>query len=103
MDLHDVRRNALALWFAGARLPLTAVEAVAKRGTDTARWPPALAFDKVEATVKEAVGKLTRDEQLVALARLQMAEVHKREEAAAKQAEAAEARAQANAEARAEH
>src|SRR5690606_14314468 len=72
----------------GARLPLTAVEAVAKRGEDTAGWPPSVAFEKVEATVKDVVGRITRDEQLIGLARLQRAEVAKREQASLERAEA---------------
>ena len=65
----------------GIRLPLTAVERVARRGEDTASWPPALAFERAEAAVKGFVGRLTRDEVLVGSANLQRAAVTRREEA----------------------
>ena len=84
MDTKTLRHSALDLWLKGVRLPLTAVEAVAVRGSDTSAWRPAIAFEKVEATVKDAVGRITRDEELVGLARLQRAEVAKREEALVK-------------------
>jgi hypothetical protein len=95
MDTAKIRRDALALWLQGLRLPLTAAEAVLKRGEDTASWPPAIAFEKVEATVKDAVGNLMRDDTLVGMARLQRVEVAQREQALSKRAEAEATRAEA--------
>lgn len=102
MELHELRRGALDLWLKGARLPLTAAETVVKRGEDTSSWPPSVAFEKLEATVKDLVGRAVRDEQLVALARLQRAEVAKRDQAIRKRAEADAIRAAAEQQADAE-
>jgi hypothetical protein len=88
--LEQIPRDAVTLALRGARLPLTAYELVARRGQDPDEWPPALLFEKVEATVREAVGRVTGDDALVGSARLQRAEVAKRFEAIAK-ATAAEA------------
>ncbi len=49
--IDKIRRDALQLWLDGARLPLTAVETVAQRHTDTSSWPPALMFARAEAAV----------------------------------------------------
>ena len=95
MDIAKIRRDALALWLQGLRLPLTATEAVLKPGGDTTSWPPAIAFEKVEVAIKEAVGTVLRDDTLVGMARLQRAAVTQREEALAKRADAAVTRAEA--------
>jgi hypothetical protein len=92
MDIAKIRRDALGLWLRGLRLPLTAAEAVLKRGENTASWPPALSFEKVEALVKEKVGNVVHDDTLLAMARLQRTEVAQREEALAKRADADAAR-----------
>ena len=95
MDIAKLRRDTLALWLQGLRLPLTAAEAILRPGEDTASWPPAIAFEKIEAAVKEAVGNVVRDDTLVAMARLQRAEVSQREEALTKRADAEATRAEA--------
>jgi hypothetical protein len=95
MDIAKVRRDTLALWLQGLRLPLTAAETVLKRGEGSASWPPAIAFEKVAAAVKEAVGTVLRDETLIGMARLQRAEVTQREVALAKRADAEATRAEA--------
>ncbi len=95
MDIAQIRRDALVLWLQGLRLPLTAAEAVLKRGDDTANWPPAIAFEKVEAAVKEAVGNVVRDDILLDMARLQRAEAAQRLEGIAKRADAEATRAEA--------
>jgi hypothetical protein len=66
----NASRGALGLWLQALRVPLTAYEAVARRGDADAGWPPAVAFDTFEASVREVVGRLLRDEQLVAQAHL---------------------------------
>lgn len=100
MQITKIPRGALDLGFGGARLPLTVAAGVLARGRDTSSWPPVLLFDKVEAGVKDAVGWATHDDTLRAAARLQRAEVDKREEALVKRARAAEV--ERSAEARAE-
>ena len=92
MDIDQIRRDSLSLWLRGARLPLTATEAVLKRGQDTTSWPPALAFEKAEVAVRGFVGNLTNDDVLVGLANLQRAEIEQREQALFKKAEAAATR-----------
>src|ERR687897_706494 len=99
MQIKEIPRDALELGFRGARLPLTVAEKLLAR--DDSSWPPALVFDKVEAGVKDFVGRATRDETLQASARLQRAEVTKREEAMAERAHAAEVEHQAEARAEA--
>jgi hypothetical protein len=71
-----------------ARLPLTAVEAVAKPESD---WAPARAFEGYEARVKELVGGLVDDEELLSSARVQRARLAQLDRAEEKQAEAARA------------
>ncbi len=94
MPIDQIRRNALDLWLQAVRMPLTAAETVLKRGQDTAMWPPAIAFEKVEATVKGVVGNLVHDDTLVGQANLQRAEVAKREEALLLRADAEATRAE---------
>lgn len=94
----DVRRlpgTALTWWLRGARLPLTVAEAVLKREEDTSSWPPSVAFGKLEATAKEALGRVTGDQALVAEANLLRAEAQARQEAVAKAQQAQEVRAEA--------
>lgn len=99
MDIAKLRRDALALWLRGVRLPLTAVERFAAPSDEPASWPPAIAFEKLEAGVKDAIGRATGDEVLVGLANLQRTEVAKREEALAKRAAAEQTRHEARVEA----
>ena len=96
MKIEQIPRDALSLWLQAVRLPLTAAEAVVKRGEDTAMWPPAIAFEKAEAAVKGFVGNLVHDDALIGQANLQRAEVTKREEALLKRAEAETTRIQAH-------
>jgi hypothetical protein len=59
---NQIPRGALALGLWTARLPLTVAEKVLARGHDTSAWPPAVLFDKIEAGVKEVVGRVTHDQ-----------------------------------------
>jgi colicin import membrane protein len=99
MQIKEIPRDALELGFRSARLPLTVAEKLLARRDST--WPPALVFDKVEAGVKDIVGRATHDETLQASARLQRAKVTKREEAMAERAHAAEVQQQGEARAEA--
>jgi hypothetical protein len=90
MRIDQIPRNALELGLRGARLPLTVAETVLARGQDTSSWPPVLLFDKVEAGMKDIVGRATHDEALQAAAQLQRAEVAKREEALVRRTKAVE-------------
>jgi hypothetical protein len=99
MQIKEIPRDALELGFRSARLPLTLAEKLLARSDSN--WPPALVFDKVEAGVKDIVGRATGDETLQASARLQRATVTRREEAMAERAHAAEVEQQAEARAEA--
>lgn len=92
MKLEQIPRDAVTFALRGARLPLTTYELVARRGQDPDEWPPALLFEKVEATLRGAVGRVTGDDVLVGQARLQRAEIERRFEAIAKATAAEEAR-----------
>jgi uncharacterized protein YjbJ (UPF0337 family) len=84
MQVTQIPRKAIQFGLWGARLPLTLAERVLARGQeDTSTWPPNLAFDKVEAGVKDVVGRATRDDTLVTAARLQRAEITRLESARA--------------------
>ena len=66
------------------QIPRQAVQFGLIRGQeDTATWLPNLAFDKVEAGVKDIVGRATRDDTLVTAARVQRAEITRLESARA--------------------
>lgn len=93
--------TSIALW--SARLPLTTFEAIVRRGQSNEDWPPAVAFDRFEAAVKETVGKALRDEVLVGSGTLQRAEVHQRVDARERAAEAAHTRDEAHDRAQADH
>jgi len=100
MDVAKIRRDALNMWLQGVRFPLTAVQRVVAPADEGASWPPAIAFGRFEATVKDVVGRLTGDEVLLGLANLQRTEAAKREEAIEKRAAAERTRAEARAKAR---
>ena len=84
MRVTQIPRQAVQFGLWGARLPLTLADRVLIRGQeDTATWLPNLAFDKVEAGVKDIVGRATRDDTLVTAARLKRAEITRLERARA--------------------
>lgn len=89
MRIEQIHRGALQLGLRGARLPLVVAGRILAPGRDTSDWPPVLVFDKAGACVKDLVGRATGDEMLQGLARLQRAEIDKREEARSKRASAA--------------
>jgi hypothetical protein len=88
VNVNQIRRWTLTLWLRSVRLPLTAAEAILHRGDDKGAWPPALAFDMFEGTVKQVVGRITRDDVLLELAALQRAEVAERRRGVALEVEA---------------
>ena len=89
MELNTLTRKATLSWLETLRVPLSAAELVAKRsGRETATWAPSLAFGAFEVAVKDTVGRLTGDDTLEGLARLQRAEIGQRREAVEKQLEA---------------
>lgn len=84
MQVTRIHRQAVQFGLWGARLPLTLADRVLARGQDdTSTWLPNVAFDKVEAGVKDIVGRATGDDTLVTAARLQRAEIARLESARA--------------------
>jgi hypothetical protein len=82
MQVAQIPRHAVQFGLWGARLPLTLAERVLARGQeDASTWPPNLAFDKLEAGVKDIVGRATHDDTLVSASRLQRAEITRLESA----------------------
>jgi hypothetical protein len=88
MNIRDIPRGVVHAGLQAARLPLTAVERVARRDQAATQWPPAVAFDAFEATVKQAAGTILRDPKLLAEARLEQAKVAELERAGELEAEA---------------
>lgn len=78
--LRLVPRTVVSGYLRAARLPLTAAERIAKQ-QDNEAWPPALAFEGLEANVESVVGALIRDPALVESGRLRQAKVAKLREA----------------------
>src|SRR5689334_18444552 len=76
MNVNEIRRWSLDLWLQSVRFPLTMTETVI--GRDDGTWPPAIAFETFEGTVKGFVGRVMHDDTLVELARLQRAEISQR-------------------------
>ena len=88
-----VHRNALGASFNLARLPLSAAErATGQRGNE--EWPPAVAFEGIEAHVETIVGSLLRDETLEDRGRLRQAKVAELRRAMALETVAEQERAQ---------
>jgi hypothetical protein len=75
MELHDIPQTAIRVWLRTARLPLSALELLTRRGEHDTEWPPALAFESFEAQVKQISGSLLRDDDLVEDGRLTEAKV----------------------------
>jgi hypothetical protein len=74
MQLQEIPRTAVRTYLRAARLPVTAAATFLRRdGQDD--WPPALAFESFEAGVKQVMGSVLRDEELVHEGRLAQAKV----------------------------
>ena len=99
MNVNEIRRCSLDLWLQTVRLPLTMTEVVIRRRDDDGTWPPAMAFETFEGTVKGFVGRVTHDDTLVELARLQSAEITQRRRSHELQVEATDVAAGASREA----
>ena len=91
-------RAVVQSWLSTVRLPITAAEAVLRRGKDNDEWPPALAFASFEASVKQGVGSVLRDQELVDGGRLASARVVQLRKAAELETGAQSKRAEANSE-----
>jgi hypothetical protein len=98
MQLQRIPRTIVCTWLRTARLPLDAVEAVVRRGEHDAEWPPAIAFDSFEATVKQLSGSIFHDDELTHEGRVAQARVAQLRKAAELDAVAAQRKTQAEAE-----
>lgn len=76
MLVQTLNRNAVRLTLTAARLPLSTAEAILRHQGDD-EWPPALAFESFESTVKRVVGEFLRDEALAEEGRLGEAKVNR--------------------------
>lgn len=86
-----IPRTTVRLSLSAARLPLTASEVVfGHRGEE--EWPPALAFEALEAGVKQVAGGLLRDDVLVDEGRLVRAKVDRLRQASTLETEAEQRR-----------
>lgn len=74
MLMQTLPRNAVRLSLTTARLPLSAAEAMFGHGGDQ-EWPPTLAFEAFESSVKRVVGGLLHDDALLDEGRLGEAKV----------------------------
>jgi hypothetical protein len=98
MQLQRIPRTIVCTWLRTARLPLDAVEAVVHRGEHDVEWPPAIAFDSFEATVKQFAGSILHDDELTQDGRLAQARVAQLREAVELDAVAEQHKTQAEAE-----
>jgi len=81
MLMQSLPRHAVRLSLTTARLPLSAAEVVLGHADDQ-EWPPTLAFEAFESSVKRVVGGLLRDEALIDEGRLGEAKVTRLRQAA---------------------
>lgn len=73
-NIQTVPRRIVNGYLQAVRLPLTAVERAVKQQSNE-QWPPALAFERFEASVETVVGSLLRDSALVRQGRLRQAKL----------------------------
>ncbi len=74
MQLNTIPRTTVKATLLGLRLPLCGVEVLTGQ-TGNASWPPAMAYEGFEAGVKQVVGSILHDEELVDEGRIQQAKV----------------------------
>ncbi|MEY2463522.1 MAG: hypothetical protein QOH64_1660 [Acidimicrobiaceae bacterium] len=100
MDLNTIPRTAVKLSLDGLRLPITALEKLAGQ-RDNESWPPAMVFESFEATAKQVLGSMLRDNALVDEGRVQQAKVSELRNAVELEVQADQKRAEADSELRA--
>jgi hypothetical protein len=64
MDVRNVGRTALDTWLRISRAPFDAASRLLPNGTEGPRTPAILVLDRVDATIRDTVGTLLRDDQL---------------------------------------
>ena len=98
MQLQQIPRTLVCTWLRTVRFPLDAVEAVVRRGEYDLEWPPAIAFDSFEATVKQLAGSILRDDELTRDGQVGQARVAQLRKAVELDAVAAQRKTEADAE-----
>ena len=96
MPIQTLPRTAVRASLTLTRLPLSAAELVLAGGRED--WPPRLAFDGFEATVKRVVGGLLRDDVLVREGDLEATKVDRLRDATELETLAEQQRAKADSE-----
>jgi hypothetical protein len=94
VNIQKLPRTVVTTYLNAARVPLNAV-AKARGQQGNEQWPPALAFEGLEANVETVLGSLLRDETLVEAGRLRQAKVAQLRKAAELETIADTKRAQA--------
>lgn len=97
MQMYDIPRTMVRTGLQAARIPLTTLEQMVHRDKE-AQWPPAMLFDGWAAGVKQVVGAVLRDHELVDEGRLEQSKVLELRRAGALEATADERRTRADAE-----
>lgn len=95
MDLRALPGTALDRVLSLYRVPLTVAERVVGQQHDPdqpATWPPAIAYERVEAAIRQLAGTIWRDERLLERARLQRAKADELERAGVLELDAARRR-----------
>lgn len=98
MSMQQIPRTVVRTWLRAARLPVSVAERVVQRDGSSRTFAPAVAFDTVDADVRQLVGTLLRDDELVQEGRLRQAKVAQLRDAAQLEAEAERRRIEADAE-----
>src|SRR5205807_157549 len=98
MPITSIPRQLVKTSLRSVRLPLTAVETVTGQRGAEHPWPPAMIFETFEAGVKQVLGTILRDPELVDEARVQQAKLGQLRQAEMLEAEAELRRQQADAE-----
>jgi hypothetical protein len=73
-NIHTAPRSLVSGYLRATRLPITALERIAKQ-QDNDRWPPAVAYESFEATVETVVGSWLHDDVLVNKGQVRRAKV----------------------------
>ena len=94
MKIDELPRKAVLGYLELTRLPLTAAERALGKTEGT--WPPTIAADRAQATIKDVAGRILRDPTLRADANLQHAALDERLRAVSAELEAERIRAEAD-------
>jgi phage-related minor tail protein len=80
VDLDTIPRTVVRLGVTAARIPLSAAEAMLGHRDDD-QWPPTVAFDRIDSTVKSVLANVLHDDVLAAEANLLAGKMARRQDA----------------------